>query len=79
MKRSSPRERESMHEAGGFLGELRRRLRPLLPAKWLTPSPLAAYGLRAIRPAVARIELDEEAPASSWVAWEVSRRGRRPR
>ena len=43
------------------------------------PHPLSSSGLRARRPARARMELDAESPAASWVAWEVSRRGRPPR
>jgi len=62
-----------MHEVGPFIGRLRQRLRPLLPRKWLAPDPLSSSGLRARRPARARMELDPENPASSWVAWEVSR------
>ena len=62
-----------MHEIGPFIGGLRRRLRPVLPRKWLAPDPLSSSGLRARRPARARMELDAEKPASSWVAWEVSR------
>lgn len=62
-----------MHELGPFIGRLRQRLRFVLPRKWLAPDPLSSSGLRARRPARARMELDAENPASSWVAWEVSR------
>lgn len=67
-----------MHAAGSFIGEFRRRLRPFLPRTWFAPCPMAPHGFRARQPAMARIELDPEAPASSWVAWEVSRPSRRP-
>jgi hypothetical protein len=67
-----------MHEAASFIGGLRRVLRPLLPKAWFEPCPLSRSGLRQRRPTLARMELDPEAPASSWAAWEVSRRGRRP-
>jgi hypothetical protein len=67
-----------MHEVGPYIGALRRRLGFLLPKRWLAPRAAAAAGLRAGRPSKARMELDPASPASSWVAWEVSRRGRPP-
>lgn len=65
-----------MHEVGPFIAALRRRLRYLLPRRWLTPQPMSGSGLPPQRAARARMELDSGTPASSWVAWEVSRRGR---
>lgn len=65
-----------MHEVGVFIGALRRRLRHVLPRSWLVPPPMSGSGLRPQRAARARMELDPGAPASSWVAWEISRRGR---
>lgn len=65
-----------MHDVGRFIGALRRRLRHVLPRSWLTPRPMSSSGFRSQRAARARMELDPEAPASSWVAWEISRRGR---
>jgi hypothetical protein len=65
-----------MHELGPFIGALRRRLRFLLPRQWLSPRTSAGDGLRARRPSKARMELDPGSPAISWVAWELSRRGR---
>lgn len=79
MKRDSTRSRDSMHETAAFIRALRRRIGWLLPRRWRQPHPLSSSGLRARRPARARMELDAESPAASWVAWEVSRRGRPPR
>jgi len=78
MKRGSRPAGDSMHETAPFVSALRRKLRFLVPRKWLVldswPGPGSAR--RARRPTRARIELDAGSPASSWVAWEVSRRGR---
>jgi hypothetical protein len=68
---------DSMHEVGPFIGALRRRLRRVLPHDWLAPNPVPGSGTRARKPTRARMELDAEAPATSWVAWEISRGGRR--
>jgi hypothetical protein len=65
-----------MHEIGPFIGALRRRMRFLVPRKWLASHPKPRLGLRARRPSRARFELDAASPATSWVAWEISRRGR---
>lgn len=65
-----------MHETGPYIGALRRKLRFLLPRKWFATGSRGGATRRARRPARARVELDADAPASSWVAWEVSRRGR---
>jgi hypothetical protein len=65
-----------MHEVGPFIGALRRRLRWVLPRSWLAPQPMSGSGLRPQRAARARMELDPGKPASSWAAWEISRRGR---
>jgi hypothetical protein len=78
MKRDSRAAGESMHETGPYIGAWRRRLRFLLPRKWLEFDLRSGPALRARKPARARMELDADAPASSWVAWEVSRRGRPP-
>ncbi len=61
-----------------YIGTLRRRLKPLLPAQWLAPLPPTPPGLRASQISRAGMELEAEAPASSWVAWEVSGRRMRP-
>jgi hypothetical protein len=66
-----------MNEAAEYIGRLRRWLRPLLPRIWFTPCPQSSGGMRARRPSIATMELDPEAPASGWVAWEVSRPGSR--
>lgn len=76
MKRGSRPAGDSMHETAPYIGALRRRLRALLPRKWLVSGSRSGAALRARRPARARMELDADAPASSWVAWEISRRGR---
>lgn len=76
MKRGSLPGRDSMHETAPYIGALRRRLRVLLPRKWFASGSRSGGAMRARRPARARMELDSDAPASSWVAWEVSRRGR---
>lgn len=65
-----------MHEIGPFIGGVRRRLRRLVPRRWLAPDPIPSTGLKARRPAKARMELDPASPATSWVAWEISRRSR---
>jgi len=65
-----------MHDIGPFIGALRRRLRRLVPRSWLVSDPGPNPGIRARRPSRARMELDSAAPATSWVAWEISRRGR---
>lgn len=76
MKRGSLQGGDSMHEAAPWIGALRRRLRLLLPGKWFVSGARAGVAMRGRRPARVRTELDPDAPASSWVAWEVSRRGR---
>lgn len=76
MKRGSLQSGDSMHETAPYIGALRRRLRLLLPEKWFTSGARAGAAMRGRRLARARFELDPDAPASSWVAWEVSRRGR---
>lgn len=76
MKRDSRPGSDAMHETATFIGALRRRLRFWLPRKWLAFDPRSGPAQRAGRPARARMELDAGAPASSWVAWEISRRGR---
>jgi hypothetical protein len=65
-----------VHEVGPFIGVLRKRLQRLLPRSWLASQTISASELRARQPAKARMELDPGSPASSWVAWEISRRGR---
>lgn len=65
-----------MHEVAPYIAGLRRRLRALLPRKWLEVHPVSSAVFRARRPAQARMELDAESPATSWVAWEISRPGR---
>jgi hypothetical protein len=65
-----------MHEIGPLIGALRRRMRFLVPRRWLASYPKPSLGLRARRPSRARFELDAASPATSWVAWEISRRGR---
>lgn len=76
MRRRSTAGRDSMHEVAGFIAALRRRLALLVPRRWLALSPAAA-SLRARRLSAARMEVDEEVPAASWTAWEISR-GRPP-
>lgn len=66
-----------MHHVALFIGRLRQRVRPFVPARWLEPSPLSPHGLRPQRPANADMEIEPESPASSWVAWEVTPRRRR--
>jgi hypothetical protein len=66
-----------MDYAAIYIGTLRRRLKRLLPSRWLAPLPPTPPGLRASQISRAGMELEAEAPASSWVAWEVS--GRRTR
>lgn len=65
-----------MHETASYIAALRRRLGFWLPRKWLAFDARSGRAQRARRPARARMELDADAPASSWVAWEISRRGR---
>lgn len=68
-----------MDYAAIYIGELRRRLRPILPAKWLAPLPPTPPGLRPGQRSRAGMELEADAPASSWVAWEISGRQSRRR
>jgi len=77
MKRHSTLNHDSMHEIAPRIGKWRRRLRFLVPRKWLAPAAVPGAGIRGRRPSPARMELDPESPAKSWAAWEVSR-GLRP-
>jgi len=66
---------DSMHDLGRFIGRWRRRLRAILPARWLAIDPPSGPRQRRRRMTRARIELDPQSPAESWAAWEVSRHG----
>jgi hypothetical protein len=65
--------RDSMHEIGPQVGAIRRLLGRWIPRAWLAVDSSSGAGLRARRPTRARTELDPKVPATSWVAWEISR------
>ena len=70
------RGKDSMHDVAPLIGTWRRRLRMLVPRSWLSAESVPGARLRGGKPSPARIELVPESPASSWAAWEISRRAR---
>lgn len=71
-----------MHYAVLKLQTLRDRCRVVLPERWVVSPRSHVDGLYPRRASSAEMELSTQAPASSWVAWEVSARqprGRRHR
>jgi hypothetical protein len=70
-----------MLRAATIIARLRRSLSPILPRAWLRPAPEGTLGPGPRRRSSAVIEIDPDAPASSWVVWEISppRRARRQR
>jgi hypothetical protein len=76
MKRNSTAGGVSMHDLGRLIGRLRRALRTVLPRAWLLIAAPTGNEVRPRRATRARIEVDPNSPADSWVAWEVSRQSR---
>jgi hypothetical protein len=68
------RGKDSMHDVAPLIGAWRRRLRLLVPRSWLSAELVPGARLRGGKPSPARMELVPESPASSWAAWEISRR-----
>lgn len=65
-----------MHYAVLKLQALRDRCRRFLPEKWVASPRSHTEGLYPRRMSSAEMELSRQAPASSWVAWEVTPRRR---
>ncbi len=63
-----------MDHATLYIARLRRWARPFLPRGWLIARRPLPPGIRPGQITRARMELDRDKPASSWVAWEVSGR-----
>ncbi len=59
------------------LQSIRDRCRRFLPERWVVSPRSHTEGLYPRRASGADMEIKADAPASSWVAWEVSARQRR--
>lgn len=65
-----------MHYAVLKLQAIRDRCRRFLPDRWVLSPRSHTEGLYPRRASGAEMEIKPGAPASSWVAWEVSARQR---